>query len=230
MKPYFDDGQVAIYHGDCRDVLPLITADVLVTDPPYGMDLGKHGGAKDKRGRELKRQAYASYDDTAANYQSVVAVAIRLALGIVKRGAVFGPAPSVWHLPPPAALGGVYVRAANGRSPWGFQNLAPVLFYGTAPDLHLGAKHTMLMSNGLPTEPNGHPCPKPLDWMTWLVGLCVKPGETVIDPFMGSGTTLRACKDLGIRAVGIEREERYCEIAARRLSQQVLFTAEATSI
>ena len=70
---------------------------------------------------------------------------------------------------------------------------------------------------------HARPRPKPLPWMKWAVALVSRPGETVIDPFMGSGTTLRAAKDLGRRAIGIEIEERYCEIAAKRLGQEVLF-------
>jgi DNA modification methylase len=71
---------------------------------------------------------------------------------------------------------------------------------------------------GLEPKPE-HPSPKPLNVMRWILG-CL-PGETVLDPFMGSGTTLRAAKDLGRRAIGIEIEERYCEIAAKRLAQEV---------
>ena len=71
-------------------------------------------------------------------------------------------------------------------------------------------------------DPVDHPCPKPLPWMLWLVGLVSQEGETVLDPFAGSGTTLRAARDLGRRAIGIEIEERYCEIAVQRLAQGVL--------
>lgn len=67
-----------------------------------------------------------------------------------------------------------------------------------------------------------HPCPKPEEFMRWLVGRVSLPGQTVLDPFMGSGSTLRAAKDLGRRAIGIEIEERYCEIAVKRLAQGVL--------
>jgi DNA modification methylase len=222
MEPYYEEDGVTIYHGDCRDVLPDISADVLVTDPPYGMNLGKHSGAKDKRASELRRGAYSAYDDTPENYRDVVVPAVTDALALVDRAAVFAPVPSAWLLPPPDALGGVYIPAANGHSPWGFQNLAPVLFYGKAPDLHKGAKQTMLRASGKAEVELGHPCPKPLPWMNWLVDITTRPGETIIDPFMGSGTTLRAARDAGRRAIGIEIEERYCEIAVKRLSQMAL--------
>ena len=223
MKPYYEHAGITIYHGDCREVLPTLTGfDCVLTDPPYGMNLGKHGGVNDKRARELRRQAYASYDDTPQNYKSIIVPAIELALSKAKRGAVFSPAPSAWSLPIPDALGGVYIPAANGRSPWGFQNLAPVMFYGIAPNLHLGARHTTIVSRGQSDVEIGHPCPKPIEWMTWLVELATIEGECVLDPFMGSGTTLRAAKDLGRRAIGIELEEKYCEIAALRLAQEVL--------
>jgi site-specific DNA-methyltransferase (adenine-specific) len=72
------------------------------------------------------------------------------------------------------------------------------------------------------SERNGHPCPKPIEWMMWAVAIGSVEGETIIDPFAGSGTTGRAAKDMGRKAVLIEREERYCEIAARRMAQDVL--------
>jgi len=220
MTPYYSDDSVTIYHGDCREWDG--RADALITDPPYGMNLGTHGGVNDKRPTELRRQGYASYDDTPESFASVVVPAIVEILARTSRGAVFAPAPSAWMLPAPDALGGVFIPAANGHSPWGFQNLAPVLFYGSAPDLNLGAKATMFRATGRAEVELGHPCPKPLPWMTWLVSLASKHGETVIDPFMGSGTTLAAAKALGRRAIGIEIDERYCEVAATRCSQEVL--------
>ena len=69
---------------------------------------------------------------------------------------------------------------------------------------------------------NGHPCPKPEKAWAWLVDKVSTPDMIVLDPFMGSGTTLRICKDRGMRAIGIEMSEEYCEIAANRLSQEVL--------
>jgi site-specific DNA-methyltransferase (adenine-specific) len=230
MKPYYEHAGILIFHGDCRDVLASLPqcfrVDVLITDPPYGMNLGDHGGAKDMRSRELRRGGYASYDDTPENFQAVIAPAVAQCLALVDRGAVFGYAPSIWSLPPPRALGGVHVRAANGRSPWGFQNLAPILLYGTAPDLHKGARNTVYIARGKSDPECGHPCPKPVEWLLWLVDLVSRPGESILDPFVGSGTTLLAAKNLGRRAIGIDIEERYCEIAAKRLSQEVLFGVE----
>lgn len=221
MKPYFDDGTVTIYHGDCREILPTVSADVLVTDPPYGVGLGEHQASKDRRGKHLFKSGYASYDDTLDNLRDIVVPACALALERTKRGAIWCAGSRIREFPEPAHVGGVYMPSAVGRSAWGFTNIAFVLLYGVAPGLQNGSKHTAIRSTDT-AEKNCHPCPKPLSWMTWIVSLAAASGETVIDPFMGSGTTLRAAKDLGIRAVRIELEEKYCEIAARRMSQQTL--------
>ncbi len=221
-NPYYQDDYCTIYHGDCRDILPgLEPVDLVLTDPPYGMNLGHHKGINDKRSRELRKKGYLSYNDTPQNYKSIIVPAIKCALQISKRGAIFACAPSAWMLPPPSAIGGIYIAAANGRSPWGFQNLSSVLFYGVAPNLHKGSKHTIFKNNDRSDRGCGHPCPKPLAWLLWLVGLASVEKETILDPFMGSGTTLRAAKDLNRKATGIEIEEKYCEIAAKMLSQEV---------
>ncbi len=108
-----------------------------------------------------------------------------------------------------------------GRSAFGFTNLMPALMYGRCPTNHLGCKNTMMVLNQQNEPESDHPCPKPYKIMTKMVVLGSTEGDTILDPFMGSGTTLRAAKDLGRKAIGIEIEERYCEIAARRLSQEV---------
>lgn len=91
-----------------------------------------------------------------------------------------------------------------------------------------GSRNTVASARGVADPKCGHPCPKPVEWLHWLVGLASSDGETVLDPFMGSGTTLRAAKDLGRRAIGIEISEEYCEIAAKRLRQEVLFPVATT--
>lgn len=222
MKPYYEQDGITIYHGDCREVLPDVRADALITDPPYGVNLGDHLAAKDRRtDRVLVKDGYDSYDDSPENLVQIIVPAIETALLRVKRGLVFCAGTKIGLFPEPSAIGGVYLAAGCGRSRWGFTNLALCLLYGIAPALELGAKPTVLRCNDT-AERNGHPCPKPLAWMLWSVSLASLPREMIIDPFMGSGTTLRAAKDLGRRAIGIEIEERYCEIAAERLSQQVL--------
>jgi site-specific DNA-methyltransferase (adenine-specific) len=221
VSPYYQDDAVTIYHGDCR-YLDLF-ADALITDPPYGVNLGGPDvGRSGRDGRHgLDKAAYSSYEDTYENYVTTVVPTIASALGRVKRGAVFS-GPHLQELPKATAIGGVYCPAGSGRHAWGFKTFLPVLLYGTDPTLQHGARPNVIQSTAT-AEPNGHPCPKPLQWMRWLVGLVSLPGETVLDPFAGSGTTLRAAKDLGRKAIGIEIEERYCEIAVRRLGQEVLF-------
>ena len=224
MMPYYEHAGITIYHGDCRDVLASLKADVLVTDPPYGVNLGSHGGATDRRtgrNRHLVKGPYATYIDSPENFLSVVVPAVTAALAIVDRGAVFCAGHMAFDFPRPAAIGGVFLPAATGRCVWGFNSFAHCLLYGTAPDLSLGSKPIGIRSTAR-AEASAHPCPKPLPWMKWAVALVSRPGETVLDPFMGSGTTLLAAKDLGRRAIGIEIDERYCEIAAERLSQEVL--------
>jgi site-specific DNA-methyltransferase (adenine-specific) len=106
----------------------------------------------------------------------------------------------------------------------------PILVYGTDPYLKRGmGSRPDTISVGAGGAGLGevgaseHPCPKPLDvWKRILLRVSPVEGELVLDPFMGSGTTLRAAKDLGRKAIGIEIEERYCEIAAKRLAQEVL--------
>lgn len=223
--PYYDDGQVQLWLGDCREILPALTADVLVTDPPYGIEMGVGADMRGTRNRTkagLAKTMYASYEDTYENYVSIICPVIAQSLSMVRRGAVFS-GPHLQELPKAAAVGGVYCPSASGRHQWGFKAFLPVLFYGVSPTLQggKGAKPNVLQSTAV-AEKNGHPCPKPISWMRWLVGVAALPGETVLDPFAGSGTTLVAAREVGCKAIGIEVDERYCEIAARRLSQGVL--------
>jgi site-specific DNA-methyltransferase (adenine-specific) len=225
VKPYYDHAGITIYHGDCREILPTLPkVDLVLTDPPYGIGLGTHSGMKEKRMiHVLKKGAYETYEDTPENLVSIVVPSISICIDLAERAAVFCAGSMIGKFPEPSCVGGVYMPSACGRNKWGFQSIAAfVLFYGTAPDLQKGAKATGLYSTAS-TQENGHPCPKPLSWMNWLVDLGSRESETILDPFMGSGTTLRAAKDLGRKAIGIEIEEKYCEIAVKRLAQEVLF-------
>jgi site-specific DNA-methyltransferase (adenine-specific)/modification methylase len=206
---------VTLYLGDCREILPIIgRVDVLVTDPPYGLELGS---STDKRGgrHTLAKDGYASYDDTLENFKTIIVPAITTSLDLASRGAVFSNH-NLHELPKPAAIGGVYLPAAQGRHCWGFNSFSPVAFYGVAPGLNNGSRPSAIASTAA-AEENGHPCPKPIGWMRWLVGHASADGEIVLDPFMGSGTTGVACVSLGRRFVGIEIDPHYFDIACRRI-------------
>ena len=218
MKPYYERGGITIFHGDCREVLPgLDPVDLVLTDPPYGIGLGKTSGAG--AGHGLRLDGYATHNDSYGSFVSDVVPRINEALDLAARAAVF-TGPNIHEQRKPDAIGGVHCPAGAGRHCWGFKTFLPVLLYGKAPELNLGGKPTSITSTRTARK-NGHPVPKPVEWMRWLVLLASTEGETILDPFMGSGTTLRAAKDLGRKAIGIEIEERYCEIAAKRLGQEV---------
>ena len=212
-------GDATLYLGDARAVLESLgDYQVLITDTPYGVGLGSHDGAAEKRAGHLVKQGYDLYEDTLENFQEVVRPVVVEALENAQRGLVFCSEKGAWFLPPPNAIGGVYLPAACGRCSWGYQSLAHAFLYGSAPDLHKGAKSIVLRSTET-ADKNGHPCPKPLGWMEWAVDLASRVGETVLDPFMGSGTTGVAAVLHGRKFIGIELSPAYFDIACRRIEQ-----------
>jgi site-specific DNA-methyltransferase (adenine-specific) len=223
MKPYYEDATVTLYHGDCREVLPTL-AGVVVTDPPF--NVGYH---------------YDTYTDRlgADDYAALLAVACRTpAVVIHYPEAMFTVAQAIGEVPTRAAA---WVYNSNTPRQWRM-----VAWFGVAPDFRVvkqpyknptdsrvrslieaGSEGTSLYDwwevdqvKNVSDEKTGHPCQMPLEVMRRIVG--VTPGDVIIDPFAGSGTTLRAAKDLGRRAIGIEMDERYCEMTARRMGQEVL--------
>jgi site-specific DNA-methyltransferase (adenine-specific) len=208
VKPYYDHAGITIFHGDCREVLPGLVADVVFADPPYGVNK-------------------AGWDATAPTEWLELAAAATVSAMAVTPGIsnLLDMPREVAHLRYRWTMS---VRIVNAlvRGAMGFGNWIACLVY--APDgasvYSCAQDATQIAIRG--TMPN-HPSPKPFDAMRWILSRL--PAGSVLDPFMGSGTTLRAAKDLGRRAIGIEIEERYCEIAARRLSQEVLpFAVEET--
>ena len=213
-------GDATLILGDCRDVLPSIwKVDATITDPPYGIGIGGHSANDGRSGHGLGAGYYESYDDTLENFRRVVVPSIRDAISISRRGLVFAAGHNAHELPKPEAVGGVYLPSTPMRHCWGFASLSICLLYGKAPNLHLGAKPTILKSTEYVTENNEHPCPKPLGWMLWAIDLASIASETVLDPFMGSGTTGVACAKMGRRFIGIEIEPKYFQIACRRIEQ-----------
>lgn len=206
MKPYYEQDGITIYHGDCREVLPNVRADVAITDPPYNVGLDYCDG--DRR---------LDYESWCVEWFSLLCgcEAIALTPGMVMTNLV------MWfRIKEPDWMIGWHKPAAMGRSPFGFCNWEPVLFWGE-PKRNRGTD--VVRAGILPDRAlDGHPCPKPEMWAVGLVTLLTDFGETVVDPFMGTGTTLVACRRLGRNAVGIEISEAYCEIAAKRLAQGAL--------
>lgn len=218
MKPYYEADGIVIYHGDCRDVLPLVCADVVVTDPPYG--LGELTGTVAMgRAKNVYRSAF---DDSEEYVASVVIPALTVALWRCGgRGAVTPGVRCVSFYPRARDVGGFFQPAAVGMGPWGFASYNPVLFYGKDPHAGKHVTGTMVTLTEGPSD-NRHPCAKPLSACRWMIGKASEVGETILDPFAGVGSFMVAAKHMERKAIGIEIEERYCEVAATRLSQGAL--------
>ena len=208
MKPYYQDAAVTIYHGDCQEVLPLLSkADLVLTDPPYGIQAAKRGAHSSIRNSEAWPEA--EWDNTRT------AEALSLALQYSDHAAVWGGNYYADILKPSAAwLVWMKPQAETGFS------MADVELCWTSGQFAARLKR-MPRRDG-----NAHPTQKPVALMAWTLGF-FRDANTVLDPFMGSGTTLRAAKDMGRKAIGIDIEERYCEIAARRMAQSVLFDGDS---
>ena len=178
MTPYYQDDLVVIYNSDCREWMP--EADVIVTDPPYGVGFGGY-----------------EWDTEHPDWWLALA---RAACPTV----VFTTTPTMmWRYPEPGWVG--WLRGS------------PVLAYGPI-------KFPVDVFRHFRVEPVAfHPTMKPVEVMRWMV---TGTRGTVLDPFMGSGSTLVAAKSLGRKSIGIEIEERYCEIAANRCRQEVLGLAQ----
>jgi site-specific DNA-methyltransferase (adenine-specific) len=210
-------GDAILYQGDCYTILPtLLPVDAVITDPPYGIDLGE--GKETRKDRGLVKQAYATYSDTYDNFLSVVVPALTHSISIAKRAAVFCSGIRFADLPRPDAMGGVHIKAATARHCWGFNSFTPLALYGKGAEMHTRGCRSVVLESSATTEQNGHPCPKPIEWMDWLVDLASAKGDTVLDPFMGSGTTGVACANLGRSFVGIEIDPTYFQIACERIS------------
>lgn len=213
VTPYFDDGLVTIYHGDCAEIAPTLGRfDLLCTDPPYGI-----GEARNKRGGKRNGSAivastnYGSSDWDDAPPDDDLLSELRL---LARWQCLFGG--NYFSLPRSRCW--LVWDKENGENDYADAELAWTN-YTSAVRLKRHQWHGMLRVG---KEPRHHPTQKPLAVMSWAISLCPDKPTSILDPFMGSGTTLVAAKNLGIRAVGIEREEKYCEIAARRLGQGVL--------
>lgn len=227
MTPYWQDadGRVRLYLGDCREIDAWLSADVLVTDPPYGRGWqgggGLRGGRRDGGVRGKPAHGIAGDRDTTVRDHALAAWGDRLAVA-------FGdplipvPARTVQALAyiKPEDAGAKGARAGFRR------DLEEIYLIGPWPvgaPLRSSILATAARCVGSPTGMSGrygHPHAKPVDVMETLIAAC--PPGVIADPFAGSGSTLVAARNLGRQAIGVEIDERYAEAAARRLAQAPL--------
>ena len=227
MSLYYQDDRVTLYHGDClTDHREWLDADALVTDPPYGR-AWRQGEVKSKQGTHARNAAsltgIANDDTTSARDNALDA------WGSARRAIVFGDL----MLQPPTGtkLVAIYAKPQDAGlrgAMDGIRRDAEAIYHMGKMKSGIGGRSSIyrtqasMVSNpyGIVARSGGHPHAKPLDLMEELIS-ALPPG-VIADPFAGSGSTLIAARNLGRRAIGVELEEKYCEIIAKRLDQGVL--------
>lgn len=245
--PFYQDDSMVLYQGDCRDILPLLgleSVTLLWTDPPYG-HANMDGDLQSARvGVKGARQAPVApiANDTAEAMREVVDAALRLSVPLLRRdccccccgGGGGGPRPTFAWLAERMDRDGLTFFHANiwdkrRRGPglgWRFRRDYEMVMVSHRTGGRLAwSEDDRAVSNihsAQPVRERQHPNEKPqplvADYITWTT----KPGDLVLDPFCGSGTTLVAAKALGRRAIGIELDAAHCRTTAMRLSQNVL--------
>jgi len=206
-KPYYQDEAVTIYHGDCREIVPeLGKFDLVLTDPPYGCSATTGWGGK--------------YDSFEIRGDKDTGLRDWLISALSCPWIIFG-SPRIKRPDCKAVLiwsKGDHTGMGDLSFPWkpDFEEIYinGKCFFGRRTS-------SVLRFNARIDSGRAHPTEKPVELMSELIKKC--SADIILDPFAGSGTTGRAAKDLGLKAVLIEIEERYCEIAAGRMRQEVLF-------
>lgn len=208
MKPYYSDGSVTLYLGDCLEVTEWLAADVLVSDVPYGIDY------RSNRRRQTVARSILGDKDTSTRDAALERWGDRPAL-------IFG----TWRVARPAGTRMKLVWDTKGALGMGAMDLPWKPAHQEIYVLGSGFKGrrssdvlTVAPVQSLGYNGREHPHQKPVELMRALIDKC--PEGAIADPFAGSGSTLVAAKSMGRRAIGVELEERYCEIAAKRLAQE----------
>lgn len=195
---------VKLYCADCLDILPTMESksiDVVIADPIYG------------NGTE-----YNGTDDSQEELERLISGSIDHLLRISDRVLITCGVGNIHLYPKPDWTLAWVTPAGSGSSKWGFCCWQPILAYGKDPYLQngLGRRPDAIVWTEI-SKPNGHPCPKPEGFMKWLVERGSLTGETILDPFMGSGTTGVAALKLGRNFIGIEKDPSYFSIAEKRI-------------
>ena len=210
MKPYYEDNVVTIYHGDAFELLPHIQGiDLILTDPDYNSSRISYSG-------EEAKMPTIEYEEFCERW---FRLASQTCLNLV-----FTPGmKNIWNYPPAKWIVAWHKSSSPMKSPvGGFAVWEPILIYGN-PTCRFGHDYLNFQPlNFIQNEWAQHPCPKSPDLWSMLIERTTKPGQTILDPFLGSGTTTFCAKKLGRKAIGIEKVERFCEIAANRCRQTVM--------
>lgn len=205
MKPYYEHAGITIYHGDCREILPqLAPADLCLTDPPYGINAA--------RTRNSQQWGWTDFPVTGWDKERATPEQIALTLKAAHVSIIWGGnywtdcLPLTWR----------WLIWDKGQTDFSLADaeLAWTSLYGAIRRLLLPRAVAL-------REGKQHPTQKPIALMKWCLSFA-PDAKTVVDPFCGSGSVLVAAKATGRQAIGIDIEEKYCEIAAKRLSQEVL--------
>lgn len=210
MTPYYQDESCTIYHGDCREVLAHLEGVYLVvTDPPYGIKYRTPPSPKRPKSNWTLAGDGQPFDPAH--------------LLAFPRAVIFGANHFADKLPP--SPGWIIWDKRCGQMPSNDQSDAELAWTNILGSVRI--VRCLWNGGGSLQAENGsaraiHPTQKPLKLMRSVVNMVSAGGELLVDPYCGTGTTLRAAKDLGRKAIGIEIEEKYCEIAAKRLAQEVL--------
>lgn len=238
MTPYYQDDAVTIYHGDALDVLrgwDASSIGAVVTDPPYSSGT-RHEAQKSSSGAMLRAGRFSEHpmdldQMTTTGFVWLLRHVARLCYPMLPEGRSLLSFIDWRQWPTLVGALETCNYRVQGMIVWdkgsmglgnGFRGQHELICHASkgVPDIADRGVGNVLKFRRV--EPIDHPSPKPLGLLGRLISVVTEPGETVLDPFMGSGTTLRAAKNVGRMAIGIEVEERYCEVAANRLAQEVL--------
>lgn len=203
-KPYYDDGRgIVIYHGDAEQIVPwLHVVDLVLADPPFGIGnfiqtTGNIRGEKVDWNESVPSQVFFNFLKAISKH--------RIIWGANYFNCFEGAGALIWVKNQPMPD---FSKAEIASVSWG--NKVELL--------------NLTWTNFVNTKETDHPCERPVGLYTWSINQCPDKPRTMLVPFCGNGSELRAAKDLGIHAIGIDIDEHWCEVSAKRLAQEVLFT------